>query len=225
MPKYYQIQQYAFPIFMIAVVVLPYVFHFNPFSWYLGVTAGNLHGLGVTEHRPAHEHEHGRQDDRAEGVDVLERVQRQAARRLGRGIPQLVGGESAVSVGSPWQRGGSGRGALHCRAMVNIAYIICSVLSFVPALVLEEHEVQVDKRERGQEHHVEIGEQLAVGEGVDLLLYLVSRQKVDIGAISITEIADQYLEEVSRMDSLDLDVASDFLLVENRIFLRLRMRW
>ena len=26
----------------------------------------------------------------------------------------------------------------------------------------------------------------------DLLLYLVSRQKVDIGAISITEIADQY---------------------------------
>lgn len=47
----------------------------------------------------------------------------------------------------------------------------------------------------------------------DLLLYLVSRQKVDIGAISITEIADQYLDEVSRMDSLDLDVASDFLLV------------
>lgn len=45
LPKYYQIQQYAFPIFMIAVVVLPYVFHFNPFSWYLGVTAGNLFDL------------------------------------------------------------------------------------------------------------------------------------------------------------------------------------
>ena len=27
----------------------------------------------------------------------------------------------------------------------------------------------------------------------DLLLHLVSRQKVDIGAISITQIADQYL--------------------------------
>lgn len=51
----------------------------------------------------------------------------------------------------------------------------------------------------------------------DLLLYLVSRQKVDIGAISITEIADQYLEEVSRMDSLDLDVASDFLLVASTL--------
>ncbi|WP_165053456.1 MULTISPECIES: ScpA family protein [unclassified Adlercreutzia] len=51
----------------------------------------------------------------------------------------------------------------------------------------------------------------------DLLLYLVSRQKVDIGAISITEIADQYLEEVSHMDRLDLDVASDFLLVASTL--------
>lgn len=51
----------------------------------------------------------------------------------------------------------------------------------------------------------------------DLLLYLVGRQRVDIGAISITEIADQYLEEVSRMRELDLDVASDFLLVASTL--------
>ena len=51
----------------------------------------------------------------------------------------------------------------------------------------------------------------------DLLLYLVSRQKVDIGAISITEIADQYLAGVSRMETLDLDVASDFLLVASTL--------
>lgn len=51
----------------------------------------------------------------------------------------------------------------------------------------------------------------------DLLLYLVSRQKVDIGAISITQIVDQYLSEVSRMDNLDLDVASDFLLVASTL--------
>ena len=51
----------------------------------------------------------------------------------------------------------------------------------------------------------------------DLLLYLVSRQKVDIGAISITQIADQSLAEVSRMDNLDLDVASDFLLVASTL--------
>ena len=51
----------------------------------------------------------------------------------------------------------------------------------------------------------------------DLLLYLVSRQKVDIGAISITEIADQYLLEVTSMGNLDLDVASDFLLVASTL--------
>ena len=51
----------------------------------------------------------------------------------------------------------------------------------------------------------------------DLLLYLVSRQKVDIGTISITEIADQYLQEISRLHDLDLDVASDFLLVASTL--------
>jgi segregation and condensation protein A len=47
----------------------------------------------------------------------------------------------------------------------------------------------------------------------DLLLQLVAKQKVDIAELSIAEIADQYLEYLERMDDLDLDVASDFLLV------------
>ena len=47
----------------------------------------------------------------------------------------------------------------------------------------------------------------------DLLLQLVTRQKIDIGAISISEVAEQYLAEVERIEALDLDVASDFLLV------------
>lgn len=51
----------------------------------------------------------------------------------------------------------------------------------------------------------------------DLLLYLVSRQKVDIGAISVTDIADQYLSEIASMNVLDLDVASDFLLVASTL--------
>lgn len=51
----------------------------------------------------------------------------------------------------------------------------------------------------------------------DLLLYLVSRQKVDIGVVSISEITDQYLEEISHMQVLDLDVASDFLLVASTL--------
>jgi len=47
----------------------------------------------------------------------------------------------------------------------------------------------------------------------DLLLQLVAKQKVDIADLSITQIADQYLAEVERMQDLDLDVASDFLVV------------
>ena len=47
----------------------------------------------------------------------------------------------------------------------------------------------------------------------DLLLQLVTRQKVDIAAISISEVAEQYLAEAERIEALDLDVASDFLLV------------
>lgn len=51
----------------------------------------------------------------------------------------------------------------------------------------------------------------------DLLLYLVSRQRIDIGSISIAQIADQYLSEIERMRALDLDVASDFLVVASTL--------
>lgn len=47
----------------------------------------------------------------------------------------------------------------------------------------------------------------------DLLLHLVTKQKLDVAAISISDVADQYLSYVDRMRELDLDVASDFLLV------------
>lgn len=51
----------------------------------------------------------------------------------------------------------------------------------------------------------------------DLLLQLVTRQKVTIGSISVSEVANQYLEEVERMADLDLDVASDFVLVASTL--------
>lgn len=47
----------------------------------------------------------------------------------------------------------------------------------------------------------------------DLLLHLVARQRVDVANISMTEVIDQYLAYVDRMKDLDLDIASDFLLV------------
>ena len=42
LPKYYQVQRYAFPIFMIVVILVPYVLHVNPIGVYLDWTAGNL---------------------------------------------------------------------------------------------------------------------------------------------------------------------------------------
>lgn len=51
----------------------------------------------------------------------------------------------------------------------------------------------------------------------DLLLQLVSRQKLDIGSISIAEVAEQYMREVQSMGELDLDVASDFVLVASTL--------
>ena len=51
----------------------------------------------------------------------------------------------------------------------------------------------------------------------DLLLQLVTRQKVTIGSISISEVANQYLAEVEQMADLDLDVASDFVLVASTL--------
>lgn len=47
----------------------------------------------------------------------------------------------------------------------------------------------------------------------DLLLSLVARQKVAVSDIAVADIADQYVAHIERMEDLDLDVASDFLLV------------
>lgn len=47
----------------------------------------------------------------------------------------------------------------------------------------------------------------------DLLLQLVSKQKLDIATISIHEVVEQYLQELERLKELELGVASDFILV------------
>ena len=45
MSTYYRVQQYAMPVFMIVLIVLPYVLHVNPVGVYLDVTAGNVANL------------------------------------------------------------------------------------------------------------------------------------------------------------------------------------
>lgn len=47
----------------------------------------------------------------------------------------------------------------------------------------------------------------------DLLLHLILREQVDIYEISLAVIVDAYLEELEKMQSLDLDVATEFLLI------------
>jgi segregation and condensation protein A len=47
----------------------------------------------------------------------------------------------------------------------------------------------------------------------DLLLHLILKQEVELFEVSLTPIVDAYLAEVERMESLDLDVATEFLLI------------
>jgi len=48
---------------------------------------------------------------------------------------------------------------------------------------------------------------------LDLLLYLVRKEEVDIYDISIAKITDQYIQYVEMLKSLDIDLAGDFLVM------------
>jgi segregation and condensation protein A len=47
----------------------------------------------------------------------------------------------------------------------------------------------------------------------DLLLQLILKEEVDLYAVDLARIVDAYLVEIERMQSLDLDVATEFLLI------------
>lgn len=56
--------------------------------------------------------------------------------------------------------------------------------------------------------------QTEVFEGpFDLLLHLILSQQVELYEISLSTIVDAYLGELDRMDGLDLDIATEFLLI------------
>jgi segregation and condensation protein A len=56
--------------------------------------------------------------------------------------------------------------------------------------------------------------QLEIFEGpLDLLLYLVKKEEVDIYEVNLTKIATQFIEYVELMKELDLDIAGEFLLM------------
>ncbi|WP_025641171.1 segregation and condensation protein A [Schnuerera ultunensis] len=48
---------------------------------------------------------------------------------------------------------------------------------------------------------------------MDLLLHLIDKAQIDIYDIPINEITEQYLDYIARMEELDLEITSDFLLM------------
>ena len=58
----------------------------------------------------------------------------------------------------------------------------------------------------------------AVFEGpFDLLLHLILREQVDIHEVSLSTIVDAYLTEIEKMQELDLDIATEFLLIASTL--------
>jgi segregation and condensation protein A len=56
--------------------------------------------------------------------------------------------------------------------------------------------------------------QTSVFEGpFDLLLHLILREQVDLYEVRLSRIVDAYLEELGRLDGVDLDIATEFLLI------------
>ena len=55
---------------------------------------------------------------------------------------------------------------------------------------------------------------LEVFEGpLDLLLYLIKKEELNISDIPIARITDQYLEYLELMQLMDLDIAGEFLVM------------
>ncbi len=48
---------------------------------------------------------------------------------------------------------------------------------------------------------------------LDVLLDLAKSQKVDLGSISITQLADQFIEFINNAKKINLDLASEYLLM------------
>jgi segregation and condensation protein A len=60
--------------------------------------------------------------------------------------------------------------------------------------------------------------QFEVFEGpLDLLLYLVKKEEVDIYEVNLTKIATQFIEYIELMRQLDLDVAGEFLVMASTL--------
>ncbi len=68
------------------------------------------------------------------------------------------------------------------------------------------------------DNHTQLQYKLPVFEGpLDLLLLLISKNKIDIYDIEISLLLEQYMEQISAMQEADMDIASDFLEMASRL--------
>lgn len=66
----------------------------------------------------------------------------------------------------------------------------------------------------------ELSFKVAVFEGpLDLLLHLISKNKVSIYDIPIAEITDQYFEYIAAMQELDMEIGGEFLVMASQLLL------
>src|SRR5580698_880541 len=60
--------------------------------------------------------------------------------------------------------------------------------------------------------------QFEVFEGpLDLLLYLIKKEEVDIYEVNLTKLASQFIEYIDLMRSFDLEVAGEFLVMASTL--------
>ena len=60
--------------------------------------------------------------------------------------------------------------------------------------------------------------QLKVYEGpLDLLYDMISKQKIDIKDISIIDITKQYINYITALEKMDLEVASEFITMASKL--------
>lgn len=52
---------------------------------------------------------------------------------------------------------------------------------------------------------------------LDLLIHLIKKDKIDIGEISLSAITHDYLEQIKKWQELDLEIASEFVLMAARL--------
>jgi segregation and condensation protein A len=85
-------------------------------------------------------------------------------------------------------------------------------MSDVPAALMSS--VSPQARMTGYEVH------LPVFQGpLDLLLHLIEQQQLDITAVSLAQVTDQYLRYLTALESVDPDTLTDFLVVAAKLLL------